>query len=168
MALQGKQMRVGACEGFVYGSVKLVLLANCSRYRVDSNTSPLSGKALYPFKALPCPNSDPFFDTHICSLWLCLVVISKKKLPRETTASRREKLPEITWLSTETVVQLTRTCMRLRPSYVGVSFPRIVHFNMPASSASCFYASPYEHGGWLNLGTVVHVVHLLRLHFELL
>jgi hypothetical protein len=48
MAQQGKQMRVGAREGFAYHSVKLVLLANGDRYEVDSNTffskwwSPLS------------------------------------------------------------------------------------------------------------------------------
>jgi hypothetical protein len=28
MAQQGKQVRVGACKGFAYHSVKLVLLAN--------------------------------------------------------------------------------------------------------------------------------------------
>jgi hypothetical protein len=38
MAQQGKQMRVGALEGFAYLSVKLVLLANGDRYEVDSNT----------------------------------------------------------------------------------------------------------------------------------
>jgi hypothetical protein len=38
MAQQGKQMRVGACEGFAYHSVKLFSLANVSRYKVDSNT----------------------------------------------------------------------------------------------------------------------------------
>jgi hypothetical protein len=38
MAQQGKQMRVGACEGFAYHSVKLVLLANSNRCEVDSNT----------------------------------------------------------------------------------------------------------------------------------
>jgi hypothetical protein len=37
MAQQGEQMRVGAREGFAYNSVKLVLLANGSRYEVDSN-----------------------------------------------------------------------------------------------------------------------------------
>jgi hypothetical protein len=64
MAQQGKQMRVGACKGFAYRSVKLVLLANGNRYKVDSNTVFVSGKALYPFKVLPCPNSD-LFDTHL-------------------------------------------------------------------------------------------------------
>jgi hypothetical protein len=38
MAQQGKQMRVGACEGFAYHSVKLVLLANGNRYEDDFNT----------------------------------------------------------------------------------------------------------------------------------
>jgi hypothetical protein len=38
MAQQGKQMRVGAREGFAYNSVKLVLLANGNRYEVDYNT----------------------------------------------------------------------------------------------------------------------------------
>jgi hypothetical protein len=46
MAQQGKQMRVGAREGFAYHSLKLVLLANGNRYEVDSNTFLLSGKAL--------------------------------------------------------------------------------------------------------------------------
>ncbi len=58
MAQQGKQMRVGAREGFAYRSVTLVLLANGNMYKIDSNTLFLSGKALYPFKILPCPNSD--------------------------------------------------------------------------------------------------------------
>jgi hypothetical protein len=38
VAQHGKQMRVGACKGFWYNSVKLGLLANGSRYEVDSNT----------------------------------------------------------------------------------------------------------------------------------
>jgi hypothetical protein len=38
IAQQGKQMRVGACEGFAYHSVKLVVLANGNSYEVDSNT----------------------------------------------------------------------------------------------------------------------------------
>jgi hypothetical protein len=59
MAQQGKQMRVGAREGFAYLSVKLGLLANGNRYEVDSNTFFLSGKALYPY-ILTCPNSDLF------------------------------------------------------------------------------------------------------------
>jgi hypothetical protein len=37
MAQQGKQMRVGAREGFAYHSVKLVLLANSNNYDVDSS-----------------------------------------------------------------------------------------------------------------------------------
>jgi hypothetical protein len=37
MAQQGKQVRVGAREGFAYNSVKLVLLANGNNYEVDSN-----------------------------------------------------------------------------------------------------------------------------------
>jgi hypothetical protein len=61
MAQQGKQMRVGAREGFAYNTVKLVLLANGNRYEVDYNTFFPSGKALYPFKILHCPNSDLFF-----------------------------------------------------------------------------------------------------------
>jgi hypothetical protein len=63
MAQQGKQIRVGARNGFAYHAVKLVLLANGNKYEVDSNAFFLSGKALYPFLILPCPNSD-FFDTH--------------------------------------------------------------------------------------------------------
>ncbi len=38
MEQQGKQMRVGAPEGFAYNSVKLVLLANDNRYEVDFST----------------------------------------------------------------------------------------------------------------------------------
>jgi hypothetical protein len=38
MAHHGKQMRVGAREGFAYHPVKLVLLANGKRYEVDSYT----------------------------------------------------------------------------------------------------------------------------------
>jgi hypothetical protein len=37
MAQQGNHMRFGACEGFAYRSVKLVILANSNRYEVDSN-----------------------------------------------------------------------------------------------------------------------------------
>jgi hypothetical protein len=36
MAQQGKQMRVGARDGFAYHSVKLVLLANGDMNEVDS------------------------------------------------------------------------------------------------------------------------------------
>ncbi len=56
-------MRVGARKGLAYHSVKLVLLANGNRYEVDSNMLFLSGKVLYPFNVLPCPNSD-LFDTN--------------------------------------------------------------------------------------------------------
>jgi hypothetical protein len=34
MAQQGKQIRVGACNGFAYRSVKLVLVANGNRYEL--------------------------------------------------------------------------------------------------------------------------------------
>jgi hypothetical protein len=34
MTQQGKQMKVKACEGFVYNSIKLVVLANSNRYGV--------------------------------------------------------------------------------------------------------------------------------------
>jgi hypothetical protein len=37
MAQQGKQIRVGAREGFTFRSVKLALLANGNRYDVDFN-----------------------------------------------------------------------------------------------------------------------------------
>jgi hypothetical protein len=70
MAQQGKQLRVGAREGFAYHSVKLVLLATGNRYEVDSNTFFLSGTALYQYKILPCPNADFLKNTfQICSLW---------------------------------------------------------------------------------------------------
>jgi hypothetical protein len=38
MAQQGKQISVGAREGFAYHGVKLVLLANGNRYEVDPST----------------------------------------------------------------------------------------------------------------------------------
>jgi hypothetical protein len=38
MAQQGKQMRVGAREGFAYHSVNLMLLAKGNSYEVDSKT----------------------------------------------------------------------------------------------------------------------------------
>jgi hypothetical protein len=46
MAQQGKQMRVGARSGFAYHSVKLVLLANCNMFEVDSITFFLSSIAI--------------------------------------------------------------------------------------------------------------------------
>jgi hypothetical protein len=52
MAQQGKQMRVGAREGFGYHSVKQVSLANGDRDEVDSNNFFLRVKALYPFKVI--------------------------------------------------------------------------------------------------------------------
>ncbi len=59
MAQQGKPMRVGAREGFVYHTVKLVLLANDNRYDVDSNTY-FQAVRHYQTDVLPCPNSDLF------------------------------------------------------------------------------------------------------------
>jgi hypothetical protein len=38
MAQQGKQIRVGAREGFAYNSVKLVLMVYGNQYEVDFNT----------------------------------------------------------------------------------------------------------------------------------
>jgi hypothetical protein len=35
MARQSEQLRVGACKGFAYHSIKLVLLANGNRFEVD-------------------------------------------------------------------------------------------------------------------------------------
>ncbi len=61
MAQQGKQMRVGACEGFAHHSVKVVLLANGNRYKVDSIKCFLNDKALYPFEISPSHTSDIFF-----------------------------------------------------------------------------------------------------------
>jgi hypothetical protein len=48
MVQQGKQITVGAREGFAYRSVKLVLLANGNRYEVDSNTFFVSGNTICP------------------------------------------------------------------------------------------------------------------------
>jgi hypothetical protein len=47
MAQQEKQMRVGARQGIAYHPVKLVLMANGNRCKVDSSTFFLSDKALY-------------------------------------------------------------------------------------------------------------------------
>jgi hypothetical protein len=52
MAQQGKQMIVGACEGFPYQIVKLGLLTNGNRYGWIPTRSFLCGKAFYPFKVL--------------------------------------------------------------------------------------------------------------------
>jgi hypothetical protein len=38
MAQLGKEMRVGAREGFAYNSVKIVVLANGNRYEADTDT----------------------------------------------------------------------------------------------------------------------------------
>jgi hypothetical protein len=76
-------MRVGACEGFAYNSVKLVLLANVNRYEVDSSSFFLSDKALVLFKILPRPQSDfPFFYTHIhvCSLWFAPLITTQNSV----------------------------------------------------------------------------------------
>ncbi len=64
MAQQGKQIRVGAREGFAYHSVELVLLANSNRYEVDFNTS-------FVVKPSVHVNYSPvrivtFFDTQSC------------------------------------------------------------------------------------------------------
>ncbi len=58
-------MRVGARKGFAYHSVDLVSLANGNKFEADSNALFLSGSAFYPFKILPCPNSDLFWDTFV-------------------------------------------------------------------------------------------------------
>ncbi len=81
MAQQGKQMRVGAREGFAYHSLELVLLANVNEYEVDSNAFFLGGKALYPFTVLPCHNIDLFF-THVCIC--CLWLSQDKRSPPST------------------------------------------------------------------------------------
>jgi hypothetical protein len=60
-------MRVSACGGFAYKTVKLVKPANCYSYEVDSNTYFVSGKALLcPFKILSCPNSNIFSCLSLC------------------------------------------------------------------------------------------------------
>jgi hypothetical protein len=56
-------------SGEISNSVELVLVANGNRYEVDSETFFLSGKALYPYKILPCMDSDLFwhaFASVIC------------------------------------------------------------------------------------------------------
>ncbi len=61
---RSKQMRVRACKGFEYHSVKLVLLANDNGYDFDSSTF-FSVEALYPFKGLTWLNSDLFWYTFV-------------------------------------------------------------------------------------------------------
>jgi hypothetical protein len=64
MGQQGKQMRVGAREGFARHSVKLVLLANVNRYEVDSSTFFQVVKPSIHLKF--CPVSIlTFFDAHM-------------------------------------------------------------------------------------------------------
>jgi hypothetical protein len=66
MAQQRKQVRVNAREGFTYHAIKLVQLVNGKRYDVDSSMFFLCGKALYPFRILLCPNSDPELVSVVC------------------------------------------------------------------------------------------------------
>jgi hypothetical protein len=64
MAHQSKQMRVGAHEGFVYYTAKLVSLANSNRYEVDSITFLEVVKSSILSKY--CPVSTlTFLDTHL-------------------------------------------------------------------------------------------------------
>jgi hypothetical protein len=58
MAQQGKQMRVGAREGFAYHSSKLVYWLTVTGMMLVPIRFFLRGEALYPFKVLPSPNSD--------------------------------------------------------------------------------------------------------------
>jgi hypothetical protein len=59
-----QQMRVGAREGFAYHSVKLVILPNCYRYDVDSNSFfLLVVTASTNLKYCPVPTLT-FIDTH--------------------------------------------------------------------------------------------------------
>jgi hypothetical protein len=62
MPQQDEGMRVGTCEGLVYHSVKLVLLANgtVTGMRLKAMRF-LSGKAVYPFKFRFVTT---FFDAH--------------------------------------------------------------------------------------------------------
>jgi hypothetical protein len=69
MAQQGKQMRVGAREGFAYHSVKLVLVANGNRYEVDSNTLFLTSPLSIKYCHLPTLTFFFLTNIHICSLW---------------------------------------------------------------------------------------------------
>ncbi len=77
-AQQGKQMRVGACEGFPYHSVELILLAKGNRHKVDFNRIFKSGKAFYPFTVMPCSNC-VLFDTHSEFLTVGYVVCDQSK-----------------------------------------------------------------------------------------
>jgi hypothetical protein len=61
MVEQGKRMRVGAGTGYAYNSVNLVLLANGTRYDVDSNTFFLGGKPTIHLKYCPVPTMKFFF-----------------------------------------------------------------------------------------------------------
>jgi hypothetical protein len=55
MAQEGKQMKVGAREGFAYHSVKLGLLANVERYEVYFNTFFPDVKPSIHLKFCPVP-----------------------------------------------------------------------------------------------------------------
>jgi hypothetical protein len=99
MAQQGKQMRVGAREGFAYHSLELVLLANVNEYEVDSNAFFLGGKALYPFTVLPCHNIDLFFTR----LYLLSVVIPRQAITSFNNLSRKKFRNDTTTQATQVV-----------------------------------------------------------------
>jgi hypothetical protein len=66
MAQQGKQVIVGAREGYAKHSVELVLLYNGNMYEVDINKLVPNRKAVYLFKLSACPNSE--LMTHVCTV----------------------------------------------------------------------------------------------------
>ncbi len=92
VAHQGKQMRVGACEGFAYFSVKVVLLANGNVWGWFQYPFIFfffffqKNEALCPFKALTCLYFGHFrhtFVSVVCGLmsWWFEVKISFKGVP---------------------------------------------------------------------------------------
>jgi hypothetical protein len=84
-AQKGKQMRVGACKGFAYYSVKLILLANGNRYEVDSSTSFLTGKASFHLEYCFVPTL-AYSDTNS---YLQYVVQSCKQNEKKTAILNR-------------------------------------------------------------------------------
>jgi hypothetical protein len=61
MAQQGKQMRVGAREGFAYHSVKVALLiANGNTYEVDSNKTFIFSQTLLGVYLLATDQAEAF------------------------------------------------------------------------------------------------------------
>jgi hypothetical protein len=64
MDQQGAQLGVGVCECFAYQSAELVVLANGSRYEVNSNTVFPSSNGPSILSEYCHIATQPIFDTH--------------------------------------------------------------------------------------------------------